>query len=588
MPIKFDCPHCHKKLSVKDHLAGKKGPCPACKKVVTIPGTAAIQAAAPAPNPVDVEAEAAAALSDEPAAEAPVDTRTVDFECPFCSEMLHLGAELAGKKTSCPECRRIIKVPELTRQGPKDWRKADKAGPSGARRPEEVAPEGAWGSTAAAAVSQQALAEAKAIPQAKQPLTGKQWAVRGSMAVGGLLVLVFGGLLVWNWVGRSREQKVLQRALDYAGSDAAAGKVGRDGVAALHGLAGEYYLRGRRSNAAEEARKQFDKALSQLAESDSPERDGVLLDLALAQLGLEGSQEEIDKGQRVKWEEAQKAVRGSLALLHSEPRLNGLVAVSRQLIARGQAERALGLAGQVATTPGEKMDAYALVGIELYRAGQHDLARQALTQAAEPAEDPPADPAAEPADPPAPKPAKPSGPTAALAALAQLLKAPVEGMVNHKNAEVQLRMALALAAARDEASGDNKDLEKALKLAEGELKNNPRVSWAVVRLVEVAARSGIAEERLRVVAAAIPEREVRGRAQLVLFRARLAQNKDKVDDGAADAVNPKTLSHLLARAALARHNTRQNRGWADAVEKWDEGPRAFGQVGAALGMQGEP
>jgi len=45
---------------------------------------------------------------------------------------------------------------------------------------------------------------------------------------------------------------------------------------------------------------------------------------------------------------------------------------------------------------------------------------------------------------------------------------------------------------------------------------------------------------------------------------------------------------LLARAALARHNTRQNRGWADAVEKWDEGPRAFGQVGAALGMQGEP
>ena len=34
MAIKFSCPHCRKALNVKDHLAGKKAQCPACKKPV--------------------------------------------------------------------------------------------------------------------------------------------------------------------------------------------------------------------------------------------------------------------------------------------------------------------------------------------------------------------------------------------------------------------------------------------------------------------------------------------------------------------------------------------------------------------------
>ena len=32
MTIKFPCPHCKKMLSVKEHLAGKKAACPACKQ----------------------------------------------------------------------------------------------------------------------------------------------------------------------------------------------------------------------------------------------------------------------------------------------------------------------------------------------------------------------------------------------------------------------------------------------------------------------------------------------------------------------------------------------------------------------------
>jgi len=35
--VKFTCPHCQKRLNVKDELAGKKGKCPACGKAISIP-----------------------------------------------------------------------------------------------------------------------------------------------------------------------------------------------------------------------------------------------------------------------------------------------------------------------------------------------------------------------------------------------------------------------------------------------------------------------------------------------------------------------------------------------------------------------
>src|SRR5947209_3772948 len=99
--IKFNCPHCKRGLSVKDHLAGKRAACPACKKGLLIP--------APVSKPVDLEAFAAAALADQPAeAKAPT---LIDFRCPQCDEEIHVSSELGGKQAPCPECRRIIKVP---------------------------------------------------------------------------------------------------------------------------------------------------------------------------------------------------------------------------------------------------------------------------------------------------------------------------------------------------------------------------------------------------------------------------------------------------------------------------------------------
>ncbi len=85
----------------------------------------------------------------------------------MCGEKLHLALELAGKREPCPECKRIIRVPEPEKKDPANWRKVDNSLPSGARREEEKAPEGAWGSAAAGArVSREALQEAGAIPEA--------------------------------------------------------------------------------------------------------------------------------------------------------------------------------------------------------------------------------------------------------------------------------------------------------------------------------------------------------------------------------------------------------------------------------------
>src|SRR5687768_8353102 len=106
MAIRFKCPHCQKALAVKDHLGGKKAACPVCKKAIVIP--------APVSMPADLEEFAASALADD-AAKAAVEAakadenKTIDFNCSFCDEELHLPLSEAGKKTPCPECRRIIK-----------------------------------------------------------------------------------------------------------------------------------------------------------------------------------------------------------------------------------------------------------------------------------------------------------------------------------------------------------------------------------------------------------------------------------------------------------------------------------------------
>src|SRR5262245_15975299 len=41
MPISYSCPHCGKQFAVAEQYAGQTGPCAACGKPITIPGTPA-------------------------------------------------------------------------------------------------------------------------------------------------------------------------------------------------------------------------------------------------------------------------------------------------------------------------------------------------------------------------------------------------------------------------------------------------------------------------------------------------------------------------------------------------------------------
>src|SRR5260370_41138618 len=159
MPIRFKCPNCKKALAVKEHMAGKKAACPSCKKPLMIPARVS--------NPADVEDLAARLLADPPPAkveEKPKSAQTIDFNCPYCDAELHLSADLGGKKEPCPECKHIIKVPQLIKEQAKDWRTVESAGPSAAATKGQPELRGSWGSTTnKAKVSMRALEEAYSI-----------------------------------------------------------------------------------------------------------------------------------------------------------------------------------------------------------------------------------------------------------------------------------------------------------------------------------------------------------------------------------------------------------------------------------------
>jgi hypothetical protein len=529
--------------------------------------------------------------------------------------MLDLTADLAGKKTSCPECRRIIKVPELKIEK-KDWRSMKTNLPSGAKQPDQPAPEGAWGSTTSTSrVSQEAMIEADAIPEVRIPITWGQRIKRGVVVVLLLGGLTGGVFYVMNLLSVNKEQQAIKAALTYANSDQAMNTVGRTWLAALHDAAAEYQRRGKRvvlpaeeQKEFPDAQKEFDRAYSLLNAdtSEDAERDAQLTEVALHALDLAGSPADAVSGHALKWDDSQRAVAACLkALRGPEAQLRGYRAVGRKLIASQQAERALALAAQVFTVPAEKADALALVGLELLAGKQQPLAEKAWSNALELCKPASGDPLPvsspvvalafalkkEPPKPPkgtAEEEADLVGRSEGLARQGAWGPAR-ELMAQKKNVSevLKLRVLLGLAdAGLDNASPITTDLEAALKLAETDARGKPNTTWLVLRLIELGRRSNIPEDRLRGLADSLEDPQLRGRAQLALLRDRLARSKQTEKDELADTVEPKTLSNALARLALAEHNTRRDPNWPKSLETWQEPYKAFGLLGAALGMQG--
>ncbi len=77
--IKFSCKNCGHKLGVKDEMAGKKGKCPGCGGIITVPEKSLL----------------------------------VSFRCENCGRNISALPTQSGKKGKCPNCNQTLVVPQL-------------------------------------------------------------------------------------------------------------------------------------------------------------------------------------------------------------------------------------------------------------------------------------------------------------------------------------------------------------------------------------------------------------------------------------------------------------------------------------------
>jgi hypothetical protein len=641
MSIRFTCPHCQKPLSVKDHLAGKNAACPVCKKPVTIPGTpsgstpppptrstpppptrpspppAAKSNPAPPKNPPsngpvappppihDADALAAELFADEPKPEPVASTKTVDFTCPQCDALLHLSADLAGKRTPCPECKRIIQVPQLKKEEAKDWRKIDTRLPAGARRDLEPAPEGAWGSAASAAnVSRQALLDADVLPQRKVVLTTGQ-KVKRYVSLSVFALVVAGGVFWWlNRRSENEQAQLVARALEQAP------KLNPEAAAELHRAAGAFHLRLKTREDKDEAVKEFRAARGLLAQAaPSRDRDLALMDLALTQSELLGDKESVDHGLLLNDNDATKEIQQTLANLPAEdgtpnpdlprpagPRVLVLRVILQQWTAKGRTKEALGLA-RVALSDATTREGLAQIGFDLLgadKAAAETLADE-FVQALQGGQDESLTPSAialciatnkqadladflkQNADHPA---------VIVGILLGNVVKGnPDRTRLSNAGLPPELRFhGYVLLAANQAPDAAKADLEQAARLID-EIKPATKLAPSLLyQWAQIAAKAGLSD-LVQQVASKVADPKLRGMMQLEVFRAKLAQTKDKADDALADAVEKPSLAHLLAREGLARHNVRRDSGTIKTVGAWDELAQPFGMAGCALGLQ---
>jgi transcription elongation factor Elf1 len=611
MSIKFNCPHCQKVLVVKEEFAGRRAPCPACKTKITVP--------APVAKPVDIEEVAAAALADAPVPAAPAPKQSkIEFTCPFCNEKVSVEAELAGKRTPCPECRRIVKVPAPEDDKPKDWRQIDTRRPSAARPEAGEVPEGTWSTRDAGAVSAESLIEADAVPQLKRRLTWQQWVRRSLVAAVVVVVVAVGVSLASRSLDEYRKSQILTRVLRARDNPSSLGPAAE---AELNRAAGDYYLG---ENNAEEARNHYQRARAAAQRGEgiaATERDLLLIDILLSQAELGGDRGDVVNGTRLEWNNVQNEIRQTAQHLRApEARVIALRALTRVFAAKGL-QAPTPLASQFAEDTSTLLPA---IGLELLRANNNVaaelLVKQAQAQLPKPAE--------KQADKPDDKPQASPPPAQLLALLVALRKdaeanalaplaggnvepdAPTSVLVGYVEGWAQrgeiakareqakaarypidrLAALLAIAEVRIEGGqieGVRWDLEECLTLATRELKGKVNSPWMLYRLIRASARTGLGDKALEA-ARLINDDGLRGRSKLEVFRQRLAETESSADASLLDTVKNEAPADGLALESFARHNTRL--AGYKSVEEFVAGSepaneRPLGDIGIALGLQ---
>jgi hypothetical protein len=398
-----------------------------------------------------------------------------------------------------------------------------------------------------------------------------------------------------------------------------------EAAAELYRAAGDYFLRTNKPGCGTQAMTQFREARQLLAQARGAERDLLLIELALSQADLGGAGAEVDNETRLNWTGtgtntklgapkpyAYKEMMDTLTLLKApEARLAAVREVSRKLCAQGKAELAGGLA-PLAPSDDLRAEASAVAGLEMWRGDPsrpeaETMARQALEALARAQggdkDKPPVSsslialcaaldkkelleklPAEWRKGPQAEQPPVLLGVIEGLALRGEAAKA--HGVIPRLGApqdRVQAHLSIAAALAAKQPEEARKELEEAAQEVGQHGRNiSP---WLVLRLIQLGGRTGVAEQTLQPLPAAIQDPGLRGWAQLEALRARLDAAKEKAADNWADAVDKDTTAAYVAREAVARHNARLDAGTLAEAQKAPEPYRPFATLGALLGRQ---
>lgn len=661
MAIVFNCPLCNHPYKLKDELAGKRATCknPDCRKVIVIPAASGLSIAelggivpdgpgkndTPLPtNAADIEAAALRALSEtEQEREDKASQNVIPVRCDYCAHEWTEPLEKAGKNTLCPneECRQRVKVP-MPKKGdaPHDWR-------SGANKPslakENFEKPADVVDAEAKVVSREAWKEGGGAEQELEPISLKRRLFIASIIGTPILVLAIGIWFLVSW--RKSEGEV--HHFDKAVTEFAEGRAElAPAEAPLFGgilelAAGEYALNPRqqeKDKALAQSLQHFSRARNELqsgAQKDerrsaAGERYAVAGELALAILGLGGTEEQVNDGARLRWVPEAAAGRTlrqkTVHTVHEEllytvnllqqggadfdTRSILTRRLARDLIRRGE----ITLASNIPTflfTPAEQPEARAIVALELYRADPGSA------EARKTAEELKALMAAGTVRPnPVPASAQ------ALWAVLGIEKAPVlVPPLGGQLADSTRAAYVALRLLKPDQSSPALELTqkpggslggrlRALQLyAEWSAEPGPAFDAAIssvgmnakgkketvpavilVRLAQLAAASGRVDQANQL-ADLIPDDGLKAwaRGSAIQF-AMASDHKTKLDDAAFEVpADPKLLraGHAWGRLWQARHNTRVDGASAatKAIASWPKGTiHPFGLAGIALGQ----
>jgi hypothetical protein len=566
--------------------------------MLTIPAPKA--AAAPAaPRSEDVEALASSAFADEPPREAPVSTKTIEFECPFCAETVKISADLAGKQAPCPnpECKRIIKVPQLKEDKPRDWRQMNPRGPSGALRKDPNEPEGTWSTAQKTRVSQEALLEADAIPVKKQPMTVRSW-IRLATTASILLALLIGGTVGWlMWAAHKRLWDPFYAAVTSVEPET---KLQPPAAAWMHANIGEFWLL--QSDAAK-AKDHFAKAYARFPLKDDKtqpdvERDAAMLALQMLLIEYGG---ETETGSQMDWGTVRQELERSLRRMSSvEAQQTALREIAGRLPASKQEEITAKLLEQLHPLPLDEAAPQQQPDNEgdepqpakqpkqkrtdkgspllaqhialLYLRGQSEKATQIAPEKAE-------DQIAV------------LGWAEAKARKGEFDAAwkVLEGAINPL---YRLEASLAVAAIAKAANKPNEAktaAEEALSAFRKLDRSTKLPGWQMIQLTRVCARNGMEKEAKQVIDAfGDKDKAARALAQLELLTAQLEKSSGAVPANLADDIvtAKDTLAYAMAITRIARRNTSQGMRseTLGLVDTQEEQNQPFVQISVALGQ----